>query len=248
VSLVFWFLSLVGAVLVAALGELVSDEIRARLDLVPFALLAAAARRLPADQRADMYDQAWLPELHHILRGHEAVPITRLVHGSHYAIGLWFAAPAIGRALGEPTVEAVADHGPLDLLALRPAEVEHLVRQLFEAISFRPIMTQVSPGVSVDMVASYGDPGEARPVVVYLKHNDGTLVRWIALHHLAEGMANAGADRGFLVTTSLMGPSVQAYTRRHGTGMVIVDGPRLQTMLRQHLGLDTMLGPLQQPE
>jgi hypothetical protein len=72
VSLVWGFLSLVAAMLVAALGELVSDEIRGRLDRVPFALLAAAARRLPADQRADLYEQAWLPELHYVLRGDEA--------------------------------------------------------------------------------------------------------------------------------------------------------------------------------
>ena len=42
---------LVVLVLVAAVGELVSDEIRARLDRIPLALLAAAARRLPAELR-----------------------------------------------------------------------------------------------------------------------------------------------------------------------------------------------------
>lgn len=76
------------AVLTAAFGELVSDEVRARLDRIPFAILRSAARRLPRDQRDDMYQGAWLPELHHILRGDEATPITRLVHGSSFAISL----------------------------------------------------------------------------------------------------------------------------------------------------------------
>jgi hypothetical protein len=74
-----WVLGLLVALLTAAVGELVSDEIRARLDRLPFAVLAAASRRLPAEQQDEQYRQAWLPELHHILRGEEATPITRLV-------------------------------------------------------------------------------------------------------------------------------------------------------------------------
>jgi hypothetical protein len=82
-------------VLVAAVGELVSDEIRARLDRIPLALLAAAARRLPREQRAKMYGQVWFPELHYLLQGDEAMPITRLVHGMRYALRIWLSAPKI---------------------------------------------------------------------------------------------------------------------------------------------------------
>jgi hypothetical protein len=71
------------AILLAAFGELASDEIHSRLDQLPFALLSAAAWRLPSDQRAD-----GLPKLRHILRGTDAMPITRLVHGTRFAVGL----------------------------------------------------------------------------------------------------------------------------------------------------------------
>lgn len=98
-NLVWAIFSPVCAVLLAAVGELVSEEIRARLDRIPLALLTAAAKRLPADQRAELYEYAWLPELHHILRSDEAMPITRLVHGTRYAARLWLAAPTISREL-----------------------------------------------------------------------------------------------------------------------------------------------------
>jgi hypothetical protein len=99
VNLIWVIFSPVCAVLLAAVGELVSEEIRARLDRIPLALLAAAAKRLPSDQRAELYEHGWLPELHHILRSDEAMPITRLLHGTRYATRLWLAAPTISREL-----------------------------------------------------------------------------------------------------------------------------------------------------
>jgi hypothetical protein len=74
---------------------MVSDEIRARLDRIPRALLAMAARRLSPDLRNDLYIGAWLPELQHILQGDEAIPITRLMHGTRFAVRLWLSAPRI---------------------------------------------------------------------------------------------------------------------------------------------------------
>jgi hypothetical protein len=89
----------VNAVPCAVLGEQISEEIRARLDRIPRAPLAAAARRLPAEQRAELYEYSWLPELYHILRGDEAMPITRLVHDARCAARIWLAAPRVSREL-----------------------------------------------------------------------------------------------------------------------------------------------------
>ena len=100
-SVVEYVLGLVVAVLLAVIGELVSDEIRARLDRVPLALLAMAARRLPPQQYKALYVEAWLPELRHVLQGHQATPITRLVHGIRFATSLWLSAPKIGRELAD---------------------------------------------------------------------------------------------------------------------------------------------------
>jgi hypothetical protein len=46
-----------------------------------------------------LYIEAWLPELHHVLQGNEATPITRLVYGIRFAVSLWFSAPQIRREL-----------------------------------------------------------------------------------------------------------------------------------------------------
>jgi hypothetical protein len=99
VSAMWAILSAVTAVMLAVLGELVSEEIRARLDRIPFALLRAAAGRVPLAQRQELYDEAWLPELYHILRGDEAMPITRLVHGTRYALRIWLSAARIANEL-----------------------------------------------------------------------------------------------------------------------------------------------------
>jgi hypothetical protein len=86
----------------AILGDLVSEEIRVRLDRLPHALIRLAARRLPSDVREDLAEE-WTAELHEILRGAEALPVTRLYRGTRYGLGLLRAAPSIGRDLSTST-------------------------------------------------------------------------------------------------------------------------------------------------
>lgn len=129
-KILLYLFGLIVALLIAAVGELVSDEIRARLDRLPMAVLRAAARRLPRDQRGELYGQAWLPELRHILQGDEAMPITRLIHGMRYALRIWLSAPQISREFGagparhsllrlfRPSLGVVLIAGPLPITAL----------------------------------------------------------------------------------------------------------------------------------
>jgi hypothetical protein len=98
-GLVVAVVGLVVAMLLAVIGDLVRAEIRGRLDRIPLALLAMAARRLPPDQYEAHYANEWLPELDHVLQDDQATPITRLIHGIQYAAGLWLSAPRIGREL-----------------------------------------------------------------------------------------------------------------------------------------------------
>jgi Zn-dependent protease with chaperone function len=88
-----------GTLMMTILSDLISEEVRTRLDQVPFALLKLASCRLPLEIRADTYKDDWQPELYYILRGDEAKPITRLFHGVRFAVGLWWAAPRIGKEL-----------------------------------------------------------------------------------------------------------------------------------------------------
>jgi ThiF family len=90
-------LGLIGMFLFGALGDLVSEEIRAWLDLVPHAILRLAAAQLDPELRESIYEGEWLPELIYILRGAESRPITRLIRGMRFALGLLFSARGIAR-------------------------------------------------------------------------------------------------------------------------------------------------------
>jgi Restriction endonuclease len=234
------FLSIALAVMVAALGEMVSDEIRARLDRLPLALLAAAARRLPVSQRADVYEQAWLPELHYVLRGDQAMPITRLVHGLRFAFSLWLTAPRIGMNL-EDTLSAepddIATPGSYrDLLSLRPVEFESLIRDLFAKIGARSLVTQPSPDGGVDAVMINEDPVTGGIYVVQAKryiHDVGIHV----VQELERKVESKRAAKGVLITTSAVSDASRDYAARSGK-IDIVDGPLLTSLLSRYLDLD----------
>lgn len=83
---------LVGGFLVIALGDLVSEEVRGWLDLLPRGILHLAARRLAPETREAIYEEDWLPELIYALRGAESRPITRVVKGIYFALGLLISA------------------------------------------------------------------------------------------------------------------------------------------------------------
>jgi hypothetical protein len=244
-SVIWVFLSLASAVLVAALGELVSDEIRARLDLIPFALLAAAARRLPASQQAGLHDQAWLPELHHILRGDQATPITRLIRGTRFAIGLWLAAPRICRELGgaragQQLVSEDIAGSRLDLLSVGLVEFEHLVRELFTKIGLRSWITQASRDNGVDVVAVNDAPILGGLCVIQVKRHR-KVVGIDAVRALAGMVADKHATKGILVTTSWVSKESRDFAFRHGR-IEIIEGQQLKYMLKEHLGLDALIG------
>jgi hypothetical protein len=93
------FLTIVGGLFTAAVGDMVSEEVRDRLDHVPHAILKLAASRLDASHRAAIYGDEWLPELTYILQGDEARPVSRVYHGTRYALGILIAARRIARDL-----------------------------------------------------------------------------------------------------------------------------------------------------
>jgi hypothetical protein len=73
-SAVRWLAGLAGALAVLVAGGVASEEVRARLDRLPFAVLRLARSRLPAELRERVHDQEWVPELEHILQHGRAVP------------------------------------------------------------------------------------------------------------------------------------------------------------------------------
>lgn len=111
-------LGFVSAALLAALGDLVSEEIRGWLDLLPRGILRLAAAELEPAQRETIYEEEWLPELCFALRGAESRPITRLIIGAWYAIGLLISA----RRVSHRIVRSTATLGPV-VIELKYQEV-----------------------------------------------------------------------------------------------------------------------------
>lgn len=86
------------ALITTTVSNLVTEELRSRLDLMPYAVLRLAIRRLPAELQKDVGDE-WLAELHHILHRTESLPVTRVVSAISYTLGLLRTARRIGRGL-----------------------------------------------------------------------------------------------------------------------------------------------------
>ncbi len=92
-------LILLGGTVTTVFGELVNEEIRGWLDYLPRAILRLAARRLDPVGKVAIYEDEWLPELIFILRGAEARPISRLIIGVKFSVGLLIQARRIARHL-----------------------------------------------------------------------------------------------------------------------------------------------------
>jgi hypothetical protein len=120
----------------AAIGDMVSEEIRDRLDHLPQAILRLAARRLDPKQRAALYEEVWLPDLAYYLKGDEARPVTRLYHGIRFTIGILVSARQSGLNLGQPApergVRVVVDPNVLWSLKLSRQGVESLREIAFQ--------------------------------------------------------------------------------------------------------------------
>jgi len=79
----------IGLIALSTLGDLVSEEIRGWLDLLPYGILRfAAAIHLDPFQYVTIYEDEWMPELAYILKGAESRPITRIVSGLYFSISL----------------------------------------------------------------------------------------------------------------------------------------------------------------
>jgi hypothetical protein len=96
----------VGCIFVV-LKDLINDEIRGWLELLPHAILRLAAALLfEPGKRETIYQEEWLSELTYILRKTESRPITRLVTGVRFAMGLLISARRIARRVNRHQIDA----------------------------------------------------------------------------------------------------------------------------------------------
>jgi Sigma-70, region 4 len=83
----------------AVVAGLVNDELRGWLELVPHGILRLAASRLSTAERSAICETEWLPELSYILKAAGERPVTRLVLGTKFSIGILLASRRIERSL-----------------------------------------------------------------------------------------------------------------------------------------------------
>jgi DNA-binding transcriptional MerR regulator len=81
-----------------AATQMCQEEVQTRLTRLPYALLRLATARLPQEIRNDVADE-WRAELAFVLRDTDGLPLTRLLRGTRYAMGLLRASAAIVREL-----------------------------------------------------------------------------------------------------------------------------------------------------
>jgi DNA-binding transcriptional MerR regulator len=82
----------------SALSQMWLEELQTRLGLLPQALIRLASYQIPGGERAE-YAEEWLAELAFVLRGTDGLPVTRLLRGTHYAVGLLWVSRSIAREL-----------------------------------------------------------------------------------------------------------------------------------------------------
>jgi hypothetical protein len=136
-------LGVIGGFGLAAIGDMVSEEVRDRFDHMPHAILRLAVRRLDPTERVPIYDEEWLPELTYILQGDEARPVTRLYHGTRFAVGILLTVRRITRNLHRTAPIVRAAPGALRLDGLQSGgglfSVRRTVRHLVLGAQLRQL-------------------------------------------------------------------------------------------------------------
>ncbi|MFC5744581.1 restriction endonuclease [Actinomadura rugatobispora] len=132
-----------------------------------------------------------------------------------------------------------------DLLDLTPAEFEHLVRQLFEAMGMKSWVTQASKDDGVDGVATNEDPIFGGLCIIQAKRYRGA-VGVDAVRELAGTMEDKHATKGIMVTTSWVTKGGHEHARRHGR-MQVIENEELKFLLKEHLGLDVLISLPKRP-
>ena len=127
-----------------------------------------------------------------------------------------------------------------DLLAMRPWDFEHLVRQLFEAMGVETWNTQSCRDDGFDVLAYFKHEVLSGTCVIQAKrYKDVVPVE--SVRALAGTMNVMQAAKGILVTTSWFGKASRDFANANGR-IDLIEGPNLKALLRKYLDLDVLIG------
>ncbi len=141
-------------------------------------------------------------------------------------------------------VEEVGALGGLDsrpdLLAMNPYEFERLIQRLVEAMGFKAWRTQSSRDDGIDAVAINESPLVGGLCVIQAKRYKDT-IPVEAVRALGGTMQEKKATTGIVVATSSFGKASYDFATSFGR-IQLIDGRNLKALLREHLGIDVLIG------
>jgi len=126
-----------------------------------------------------------------------------------------------------------------DVLAMSPAEFEHLVRQVFSELGMRAWNTEAVNDDGVDAVAVNQDAVLGGTCVIRAKRQRDA-VGVDAVRALADVMEDKHAAKGILLTTSWVTKEGQAFATRHGR-IEIMECEHVKYLCKEHLGFDALI-------
>lgn len=129
--------------------------------------------------------------------------------------------------------------GGQDLLGLRPAEFEHLMRRLFEAMGAQGWTTIPAREGTVGAVVTSKNVFFGGACLVQAERRAG-MVGLDAVHALTGAMSDHNASTGVLITTSWFGRASEEYARRNR--ITLIDGAELSQAIKEHLDMDVVPG------
>ena len=100
-----------------ATTQMCQEEIRTRMTGLPYALVRVASKRLPEEAREDVADE-WRGELAFVLRDTDGLPLTRLLRGIRFAMGLVWSSRVVARELSGDFESAAPATSPQEILEL----------------------------------------------------------------------------------------------------------------------------------
>jgi len=141
------------------------------------------------------------------------------------------------RHLRVAPVARASSRDPLDLNAMDPYDFEQLVADLMTKMGYRTERVGRSGDGGVDVEVRSDDPLAAGLIVISVKRYKRT----VGAHYvreLAGTVADRGAIKGILVTTSGFGPTSYEFAAKNR--LELVDGDRLRAWLAEYLRLETI--------
>jgi len=137
----------------------------------------------------------------------------------------------------------------IELLAMPPVAIEHVVRQVLEAIGYTAFVTEPGPDVGFDIEASRFDAalGTIRTVAEVKRYVNA--VGADAIRSLYGVMLHESAQEALAVTTSWFTPAAKRFAE--GKPIRLIEGGELIELIRDHIGVEAVISverPTGRPE